>query len=118
MQMLASYAPINKKTLAIGSVVILDQLAELPSVVKYLPLLPLCEGKASTAAHEATTPLVVVKNFPELPVSDGIYDAAVVALEAAAVAELAADVADVAALDALVAALLADVAALVAEVFA
>ena len=56
----------------IGSVVIVPQVAEVPLVVKYLPPLPVCEGKASTVAHEAAIPLVVVKYFPELPVIDGM----------------------------------------------
>jgi hypothetical protein len=70
--MLARYAPIIINTSGIGSVVILPQLAEVPLVVKYLPPLPDCEGSASTVAHDAATPLVVVKNFPAFPVSEGM----------------------------------------------
>jgi hypothetical protein len=36
-------------------------------VVKYSPAFPVCEGKASTVAHEVAVPLVV-RNLPELPV--------------------------------------------------
>jgi hypothetical protein len=54
-----------------GSVVIVDQEAVDPSVVRYLPVLPVCEGKASTVAHDAIVPLFV-RYFPELPVTLGI----------------------------------------------
>lgn len=56
----------------IGSVVIVPQVAEVPLVVKYLPPLPVCDGKASTVAHDAAIPLVVVKYLPAFPVSEGI----------------------------------------------
>ena len=39
----------------------------VPSVVKYLPLLPVCEGNASTEDQDVLVPLVL-KNLPELPV--------------------------------------------------
>jgi hypothetical protein len=60
MQMLPSYAPINKKISALGSeeTDIVPHVADVPLVVKYLPPLPVCVGKASTVAHEAAIPLV------------------------------------------------------------
>ncbi len=67
-----SYAPIIIRMSGIGSVVIVPQVAEVPLVVKYFPPLPDCEGKASTVAHEAAIPFVVVKYLPSLPVMDGI----------------------------------------------
>lgn len=41
--------------------------AVVPSVVRYSPALPVCEGKASTAAQLVAVPLVV-KNLPDCPV--------------------------------------------------
>lgn len=102
----------------IGSVVIVPQDAEVPLVVKYLPPLPVCEGRASTTPQEVPDVPSVVRYLPPLPVIEGTYDAAVVALEAAAVAELAAEVAEVAAEDCDVNALDAEVAAELAEVAA
>lgn len=43
------------------------QEAVVPSVVKYSPAFPACEGKASTAAQEVLVPLVV-RNSPAWPV--------------------------------------------------
>jgi hypothetical protein len=54
-----------------GSVTIVAQAADVPLVVKYLPALPVCDGKASTVAHDAAVPLLV-KYFPALPVSEGM----------------------------------------------
>jgi len=47
------------------------QEASVPSVVKYLPLLPVWSGSASTVAHEVTEPSVV-KNSPACPVWSGV----------------------------------------------
>lgn len=41
--------------------------AVVPSVVKYSPAFPVCEGKASTAAQEVLVPSVV-RNSPAWPV--------------------------------------------------
>jgi hypothetical protein len=67
-------------------------------------------GSVTTIPHDVTVPLLV-KNLPELPVSDGTYPAAVVADAAAEVADVAAELAEVAAAVAEVAALVALVAA-------
>lgn len=81
----------------IGSVVIVPQLAEVPLVVKYLPPLLVCEGRASTTPQEVPDVPSVVKYLPPLPVIEGTYEAAEVALVAAEAAEVAAEDADVAA---------------------
>ena len=52
---------------AVGSVVTVAQEAAVPSVVKYFPELPVCDGSASTAPQDEAVPLVV-KYFPEFPV--------------------------------------------------
>ena len=51
----------------VGSVTMADQDAAEPLVVKYLPELPVCEGKAFTAPQDDVLPSVV-KYLPELPV--------------------------------------------------
>jgi hypothetical protein len=43
------------------------QEAAVPLVVKYLPVLPVCEGRASTVPQEVAVPFVV-RNLPLLPV--------------------------------------------------
>jgi len=39
------------KISGIGSVVTVAQAADVPLVVKYLPALPVCEGKAFSVVH-------------------------------------------------------------------
>jgi hypothetical protein len=50
-----------------GFTLTVAQEAVEPSVVKYLPELPVCEGKASTSAQLTLEPSVV-RNLPALPV--------------------------------------------------
>jgi hypothetical protein len=64
---LLSYIPPSKSAVGVGSVVIAAKLAVVPSVVKNLPALPVCDGKASTTPQEEVVPSVV-KNLPVLPV--------------------------------------------------
>lgn len=52
---------------AVGSVVTVAQEAEVPSVVKYFPELPVCEGRAFTVPQDEVVPSVV-RYLPELPV--------------------------------------------------
>jgi len=61
------YAPISINTEGVGSVITDAKLAVVPFVVKNLPALPACDGKASTTPQEDVEPFVV-KNLPELPV--------------------------------------------------
>jgi nitrate reductase NapAB chaperone NapD len=48
---LLSYIPPSKSAVGVGSVVIAAKLAVVPSVVKNLPALPVCDGKASIGAQ-------------------------------------------------------------------
>jgi hypothetical protein len=62
---LLSYIPPSISAVGVGSVVMAPQLADEPSVVRYLPELLVCEGKAFTVPQEAALPLVV-RYLPEL----------------------------------------------------
>jgi hypothetical protein len=105
-----------------GSVVMVAQEAVDPSVVKYLPVLPDCEGRLTGAAAQVT-PLVAVddavRRYPSVPTARratvSAADATIKSPLASAMVARIADpskAAEVAAEDAEVAALEADVAAL------
>jgi hypothetical protein len=66
-----SYIPPSKNTVGVGSVVIVAHEAAVPFVVRYLPELLVCDGKASTVPQEAALPLVV-RYLPELLACAGI----------------------------------------------
>jgi hypothetical protein len=63
---LLSYIPPSISAVGVGSVVIVAQEAVEPSVVKYLPEFPVCEGSASTTPQEEVVPSVV-KYLPVCP---------------------------------------------------
>jgi hypothetical protein len=67
------YAPISNNTLGNGSVSTAAHDAVLPSVVKYLPPLPVCEGKL-TGAIAQVIPLVAVdeavRRYPSMPTAN------------------------------------------------
>jgi hypothetical protein len=48
LPLFSPYAPINRNTVGVGSVVIAAQLAAVPSLVKYFPVAPDCDGTTYT----------------------------------------------------------------------
>jgi alkylation response protein AidB-like acyl-CoA dehydrogenase len=62
-------------------------------VIKYLPLFPVCDGRASTVDQEVTEPSVV-RYLPAFPVTLGTNPAAAVALADALAALIAAEAAE------------------------